>query len=61
MYQTRPNLANQKNWVVVSKNKVSHYVTLQEALSDKSGNLMPLSYYESHYKPIQDESTIPRQ
>ena len=59
MYLTRPNLANQKNWVVVSENEV--YETLSEALKGKKGNLMPLSYYESHYKAIQDESNILRQ
>jgi hypothetical protein len=61
MYPTRPNLTNQKNWVVVSKDKVSHYETFQEASKDKSGNLMSLTYYQFHYKPIQDESSISRQ
>lgn len=61
MYLTRPNLANQKNWVVVSENQVYHYETLSEALKGKKGNLMPLSYYESHYKAIQDENNILRQ
>jgi hypothetical protein len=58
MYPTRPNLTDQKNWVVVSKDKVSHYETFQEASKDKSGNLMSLTYYEFHYKPIFDENFI---
>jgi hypothetical protein len=61
MYQNRPNLANQTKWVVVSQDKVFHYETFQEAILDKSGNLMPLNYYELHYKPLHDESAIPGQ
>lgn len=60
MYSTRPNLANQKNWVVVANDQVFHYPTLKEALSGEKGHLMPLTYYESLYKPIHDESNILR-
>ena len=61
MNQNRPNLADQTKWVVVSQDKVIHYETFQEAVLDKSGNLMPLNYYELHYKPLHDESVIPGQ
>ena len=61
MNQNRPNLADQTKWVVVSQDKVIHYETFQEAVLDRSGNLMPLNYYELHYKPLHDESVIPGQ
>lgn len=58
MNQNRPNLADQTKWVVVSQDKVIHYKTFQEAVLDRSGNMMPLKYYELHYKPLHDESAI---
>ena len=60
MYLTRPNLAQQENWVVIKKDQVNHFKTLKEALTLRGGSLMPLSYYEKHYKPIHDESNLSR-
>jgi len=61
MYNKRPNLSEQLNWVVVSNGQVQHFLTFQDAVRDKSGHLMTLNYYENHYKAIQDESNIFRQ
>ena len=52
MYNKKPNLSDQLHWVVVSNEQVNHYQTFQEAVSDKSGHLMTLNYYENHYKEI---------
>jgi hypothetical protein len=60
MYSTRPNLAQQEDWVVIKNDQVSHFKTLKEALTLRGGSLMPLSYYEKHYKPIHDESNLSR-
>lgn len=52
----RPNLANERNWVKVSRTgEVAHFETFKEAVcSDASGHLMSLSYYEHHYNQPMD-------
>jgi hypothetical protein len=52
MYLIRPELINERNWVVVCGDTITHYETFKEALNDKGGNLMTLAYYEYHYKFI---------
>jgi len=52
MFQFRPNLADQKNWVVVNGDQVFHYETFQEAVKGEKGNLMTKTYYDHHYKEL---------
>jgi hypothetical protein len=52
MFQFRPNLADQKNWVVVSGDQVFYYETFQEAVKGEKGNLMTKTYYDHHYKEL---------
>lgn len=52
-WMDRPELTNQKGWVIVRGENVFHYETWNEAVTVNQmlgGNLMSKDYYENHYK-----------
>jgi len=52
-WMDRPNLENQKNWVIVRGDEVFRYETFNEAVTVNTmlnGNLMSENYYKNHYK-----------
>lgn len=52
-WMDRPQLTNQKGWVIVRGENVFHYETWNEAVTVNQmlgGNLMSKDYYENHYK-----------
>jgi len=52
-WMDRPDLKNQKNWVIVRGDVVFRYETFNEAVTVNTmlnGNLMSENYYKNHYK-----------
>lgn len=54
---SRPQLTNEKGWVIVRGKDVFHYETWNEAVTINQmlgGSLMSKNYYENHYTQIQN-------
>ena len=54
---SRPQLTNEKGWVIVRGKDVFHYETWNEAVTVNQllgGSLMSKTYYEYHYTQIQN-------
>ena len=52
-WMNRPDLTNQKGWVIVRGENVYHYETWNEAVTVNQmlgGHLMSEEYYKNHYK-----------
>lgn len=46
----RKELTEQQNWVIVNDNKIiSSYTSFKDAVKDKRGHLMTLTFYKTNY------------
>lgn len=60
-WMNRPDLTQQKGWVIVTGKNVYRYQTWNEAVTINqmlNGHLMSEDYYENHYKNESNEKTI---
>ena len=59
MIDNRNDLTQEKDWVIVRGENVFYYDTWNEACVVNTmlgGNLMSKSYYENHYKNLQNKA-----
>ena len=60
-WMNKPELTNQKGWVIVRGENVYNYETWNEAVTVNQmlgGHLMSKEYYENHYKNESNTKTI---